>query len=90
MKIKDLNPSHYVAGECSFNSVVTVLVMQKYQAWPAAQLVRVKISRYEHYTYIHALLQTIIVFVRVTAYQLVTSINVLTVSLLYISCIRHT
>jgi hypothetical protein len=90
MKIKDLNPSHNVAGERSFNSVVTVLVMKKYQARPVAQLIRVKTSKYEHYTYMHALLQTIIMFVRVTAYQLVTSISVLTVSLLYIIYTQHT
>jgi len=78
----DLNPPHYVAGGCSFNMEVTVLVLKKYQAWPLAQLIKVKISRYEHYTYMHALLQTIIMFVTVTANQLVTSISVLTISLL--------
>jgi hypothetical protein len=65
-----------------FNSEVTVLVLKKYQAWPLAQLIKVKISRYEHYTYTHALLHSIIMFITVTAYQLVTSISVLTVSLL--------
>jgi len=65
-----------------FNSEVTVLVLKKYQASPLAQPIKIKISRYEYYTYTHALLQTSIMFVTVTAYQLVTSISVLTVSLL--------